>query len=291
VTSERRRVARVAVVAALGLALAATAAYAVTAHWKAVGTPHALWFSSGSISMTNSRAPRAIFSAAGLMPGGSSTGTVTVRNTGTAAGWLALSPARSQTSGPPGDALLGSLWLRVSDVTGGADTLVYGGRLRALPRIVLRTLRPKAARTYRFSATLPDTGSSADGVGDNRLQHASIRVAYDWTLAATVTATRGSGRPTPAARRCRRPLRGTSHGDRLIGTAAGERIYGRGGADRIDGRGGADCLWGGAGADRIHSRDGVRDWVDCGPGRDRAVVDRVDRVVHCERVLRPARRR
>jgi Ca2+-binding RTX toxin-like protein len=286
VTSDRRRLGRIAGAAALTMALAATAAYAVTtAHWAATGRPHAVGFSSGAISLTNSRAPRAIFSASNLVPGGSATGTVTVRNAGTAAGSLALSPARSETSGAGGRALLASLWLRVADVTGGADTVVYHGRLPALPRLRLRTLKPGAARAYRFSASLPDTGSSADGVGDNLLQRASIRVAYDWTL------TQGARAPSPAERRCIRRLRGTARGDRLIGTAGGDRIYGRGGADRIDGRGGADCVWGGTGADIVLARDGRRDWIDCGPGRDRAVVDRVDRVVHCERVLRPARRR
>lgn len=285
-TSDRRRLVRIAGAAALAVALAATAAYAVTtARWAATGKPHAVWFSSGAISLTNSRAPRAIFTASNLAPGGSATGTVTVRNAGTAAGWLALSPARSETSGAGGRALLASLWLRVADVTGGADTVVYGGRLHALPRLRLRTLKPGAARAYRFSASLPDTGSSANGDGDNLLQRASIRVAYDWTL------TQGAGGPVPTARPCIRRLRGTARGDRLIGTAGGDRIYGRGGADRISGRGGADCLWGGTGPDLIWARDGGRDWVDCGPGRDRAVVDRVDRVVHCERVLRPARRR
>jgi len=286
VTSDGRRLVRIAGTAALVLAIAATAAYAVTtAHWAATGTPHAIWFSSGSISLTNSRAPRAILSASNLAPGGSATGTVTVRNAGTATGSLALTPARSETSGAGGRALLASLWLRVADVTGGADTVVFGGRLHALPRLRLRTLKPGAARAYRFSASLPDTGSSAEGDGDNLLQQASIRVAYDWTL------TRSAGAPSPATRRCIRRLRGTARGDRLIGTAGGDRIYGRGGADRITGRRGADCLWGGTGADVILARDGRRDWVDCGPGRDRAVVDRVDRVVHCERVLRPARRR
>ena len=286
-TSDGRRLVRVAGAAALIVALAATAAYAVTtAHWAAGGKPRAVGFSSGSIRMTNSRAPRAIFSASNLVPGGSATGTVTVRNTGTATGSLALAPARSETSGAGGRALLASLWLRVADVTGGADTVVYGGRLQALPRLRLRTLKPGAARAYRFSASLPDTGSSAAGEGDNLLQRASIRVAYDWTL------TQGAGRPIPAARRCIRRLRGTARGDRLIGTAGGDRIYGRGGADRISGRGGADCLWGGTGADVVLARDGRRDWIDCGTrAADRAVVDRVDRVVRCERVRRPARRR
>jgi hypothetical protein len=35
----------------------------------------------------------------------------------------------------------------------------------------------------------------------------------------------------------------------------------------------------------ISAVDGRRDHVDCGPGRDTALVDRFDRVIGCERVL------
>jgi hypothetical protein len=43
-------------------------------------------------------------------------------------------------------------------------------------------------------------------------------------------------------------------------------------------------LTGGRGADRINAAgDDRRDLVRCGRGRDRAVVDRIDRVRGCER--------
>jgi Ca2+-binding RTX toxin-like protein len=45
-------------------------------------------------------------------------------------------------------------------------------------------------------------------------------------------------------------------------------------------------LDGGAGNDRISARDGERDRVRCGPGRDTAIVDRGDRVKGCEVVKR-----
>jgi hypothetical protein len=48
----------------------------------------------------------------------------------------------------------------------------------------------------------------------------------------------------------------------------------------------ADRLSGGAGNDRVTAVDGKRDAVDCGPGRDTAVVDSHDRVRGCEHVLR-----
>ena len=51
---------------------------------------------------------------------------------------------------------------------------------------------------------------------------------------------------------------------------------------------GGDVICGGAGADTIDARDGTRDSVDCGGGsRDRAIVDRKDRVEDCETVKKP----
>jgi hypothetical protein len=42
----------------------------------------------------------------------------------------------------------------------------------------------------------------------------------------------------------------------------------------------------GAGNDRISSVDRRRDVIDCGPGRDEAIVDAVDRIRRCEIVVR-----
>jgi RTX calcium-binding nonapeptide repeat (4 copies) len=101
-------------------------------------------------------------------------------------------------------------------------------------------------------------------------------------------------------------VRGTPQADRLVGTATGDKLIGRGGADRLRGRGGGDLLLGDAGRDRIKpgkafdeiqagdGRDSIRardrgpDLIDCGPGRDRVVVDRVeDGVFDCERIVEP----
>ena len=117
-------------------------------------------------------------------------------------------------------------------------------------------------------------------------------------------------------------LVGTAAGERLNGTAAGDMIFGLGGNDLISGRGDGDCLIGdsgadrllgqggfdrltggsgndvlaggsgtnrydaGAGNDRIAAANGRRELVSCGTGRDRARVDRRDRVRRCERVTR-----
>jgi Ca2+-binding RTX toxin-like protein len=82
-------------------------------------------------------------------------------------------------------------------------------------------------------------------------------------------------------------LRGSGLGDFLIGSGAGNAILGEGGDDRIAGRGGNDLLLGQTGNDYIDSRDGLIDAVDCGPGSDFALADRVDILQGCEGVQFP----
>lgn len=347
---------------AAGLAaLAATAAFAVTGPHGVPDAPRAQAFAAGAVAMSNSREARAIFSASNFAPGESVTGTVTITNTGTAAGSLELTPAVPRTSGTNGPGLIDALRLRIDDVSEGAQDPLYDGGLAELPALALSTMNAGDARTLRFSAILPDGGVSADDAGDNLLQRSSMSVGYSWTLTQTEPVPEpepeppgaeppsvappsatprppatpptakppGGVRPKVVSRRgpCRRRIAGTARADRLTGTAGGDLIYGRGGADRLSGLGGVDCIWGGDGKDRlqggtgadqlhggtdddvltgdagrdriiagfgddlIHARDGEPDVVDCGPGRDRAVVDRGDRVHGCERVLRPAPRR
>jgi Ca2+-binding RTX toxin-like protein len=97
----------------------------------------------------------------------------------------------------------------------------------------------------------------------------------------------------------------TQHADRLVGTRGRDVLYGLGGADTILGLAGNDLLDGGAGNDTLVGgpgrdtlfgrsgndvmsvRDGQRDRVSCGPGRDRVIADRNDVVAHdCEHVVR-----
>ena len=74
-------------------------------------------------------------------------------------------------------------------------------------------------------------------------------------------------------------IAGTDRKDELIGTKGPDQILGDGG----DGR---DRIDAGRGNDVIYSRDGVRDTIDCGTGRDTVVADTVDRVTNCEKVTR-----
>jgi len=80
---------------------------------------------------------------------------------------------------------------------------------------------------------------------------------------------------------------GMGGNDTLLGGAGDDRIYGGPANDIITGGSGADHLYGGPGSDTIYAADGERDVVDCGPGKDRAVVDAVDATVNCEVVVTP----
>jgi len=60
-------------------------------------------------------------------------------------------------------------------------------------------------------------------------------------------------------------------------------LLGGNGADMIRGHTGFDDVSGGPGADVVRVDDGRRDLVNCGPGQDRADVDRRDDVTGCEK--------
>ena len=80
---------------------------------------------------------------------------------------------------------------------------------------------------------------------------------------------------------------GDQGNDRINGNSGNDSLSGNSGNDRISGSTGADRLSGNGGNDRINARDGRRDRVNCGRGRDSVVADRADRVSrNCERVRR-----
>jgi N-acetylglucosamine-6-sulfatase len=77
-------------------------------------------------------------------------------------------------------------------------------------------------------------------------------------------------------------------GDVVRAGKGADVVKGQSGADWIVGGPGSDRLHGGAGPDVIHARDGERDRVTCGLGRDVVRADATDRVAgDCETVRRP----
>ena len=119
------------------------------------------------------------------------------------------------------------------------------------------------------------------------------------------------------------PILGTPGADRLNGSPGNDCVYGEEGDDRLDGKGGEDTVDGGGGNDYVvggagrdvlkggegrdllsdglgansydagpgddvvAARQSIGEQIDCGPGRDLAVVDRKDHVSNCEQVERP----
>jgi Ca2+-binding RTX toxin-like protein len=81
-------------------------------------------------------------------------------------------------------------------------------------------------------------------------------------------------------------LAGLAGDDCLSGGAGNDRLRGGAGNDRLSGGAGNDRLRGGAGNDRINARDGRRETVRCGGGKDRVSADRSDRTIGCERIAR-----
>ena len=137
----------------------------------------------GSFTQLNSRAGSSIFTADALAPGDSVSGVVTITNAGSLGGRFTLSAADvSDTPGPGAGKLSARLGLSVVDLTAAAaPATVYAGALAAMPPRELGYLRPGEARTYRFTATLPDGGPppSASG-GDNAFAGSSARVRFVW---------------------------------------------------------------------------------------------------------------
>jgi Ca2+-binding RTX toxin-like protein len=78
----------------------------------------------------------------------------------------------------------------------------------------------------------------------------------------------------------------SAKGDRLLGSAGNDKLYAGPGGDRLDGGPGRDLLHGGIGPDRFDARDGRRDTIMCGGGRDVVRTDARDRLVGCEGIPR-----
>jgi hypothetical protein len=160
-------------------ALAATAAVALAQVTTGPQARAAAIAASGSFEISSSREGQSIFAASGIAPGGATAGTVTIEDTGSAP--VALTLRRGELVDEPGlgGGLLSSrLRLTVVDVTRPtAPRTVYSGPLDSMPERPAGTLTGGEARTYEFTATLPEGGEPSF---QNAVQGASTTVAYSW---------------------------------------------------------------------------------------------------------------
>ena len=154
---------------------------------------------AGPVSLSNTRANSAVFTASALRPGRSAQGRVAIRNTGTRSARLALTQTNLQdVLGPGGGRLSGLLELRVRDV--GSARTVYSGPLASMPRSDAGSLAPGQSRTYELTAHLPDGGQPpSPRTGDNAFKGSTANSRYVWTATESP--------PVAAAAPCRPSLR------------------------------------------------------------------------------------
>lgn len=81
-------------------------------------------------------------------------------------------------------------------------------------------------------------------------------------------------------------LTGAAGKDSLTGGAGKDTLRGGPGRDTLTGGPGLDAMTAGPGDDTVNSRDGIKETVNCGAGRDTANIDRRDVAIGCENVRR-----
>jgi hypothetical protein len=128
------------------------------------------------------------------------------------------------------------------------------------------------------------------GYAGNGLRVAAAMILFALGLATAVAGARPVIHGTKRADRlsgrgAAETIKGGRGNDRLSGGGGNDLLLGGPGADRLTGGAGLDDFRGGAGKDSLNARDGKADRVDCGPGKDRAIVDPLDAPVRrCERI-------
>jgi len=106
--------------------------------------------------------------------GDSTSGSVTITNTGSLAAVYTLDSSVSGSS-----ALAGQLRLKIYKDVDNSGTAVYDGALSGVGSAALGTFAANGdAHTFYFHVSLPTTGTDA---GDNAFQGLSSSVAFTWS--------------------------------------------------------------------------------------------------------------
>jgi spore coat-associated protein N len=153
--------------------------------------------SNGSIVHSNSRDGQFIFQASNMVPGGSTTGTVTLTNQDALDGDFVLTESNLVDTilGAGGASLAHQLSLKVEDITNPASSVVVypvanpngptDDKLADVGTLHVATIPPGQSSTFRFTATLPNGGvppvPSSPASGDNAYQGTAMSVEFDWT--------------------------------------------------------------------------------------------------------------
>lgn len=137
---------------------------------------------SGPVGLSSSRANVALLQGTGIKPGDSVTGLITLSNKGDRAGKLGLAiTSVRDTPGLYGGRLSSVLQLRLDDLSTGTSPVQTS--LATAHSLTLADLKGKQSRTYKVTATFPDTGVPlGPTLGDNAQQGSSVEVALAWNI-------------------------------------------------------------------------------------------------------------
>jgi spore coat-associated protein N len=146
---------------------------------------------SGALSISSPQNGQTLFSAGGLRPGQSLSGTLALVNSGGVPGSLSLRANVTDTPGMGGGRLSQQLALTVAEVTGGqAPAVLWSGAPAALSEVALGLLPGGQRRDFLVSAGLPASGTG------NAYQGAALSLGLEWGAVAMATPT---PTPTPEA--------------------------------------------------------------------------------------------
>jgi len=131
---------------------------------------------AGVMHIDTDKSGGAILDVHGLVPGHSDHGTVTLSNTGDAAGVLTLSKSNVVNNGAP---LSSKVDLTITDVQSG--DVIYAGKLGAMGNRAAGTIAKGGTKTFDFNVAFPDADLNQGTSGsDNAYQGASTSVDFAW---------------------------------------------------------------------------------------------------------------
>jgi spore coat-associated protein N len=166
-----------------GLMIATAIAVGSGANFNSTSANPSNVFTAGSITHSNSKTGAAILTATKMIPGGTSTGSVDIKNTGGNAGTFTLTHSNVVDT-PTSPSLSQKLTLVIQDLGDPAcvtacpaATTVYSGTISAMPSESLGSFAVGATHRYQLTVTFPDGGTSG---ADNAYQSASTSIEYDW---------------------------------------------------------------------------------------------------------------
>jgi hypothetical protein len=173
INKERRLImALILLAAAVAVTVIATATF--TSSTATAGN----MIARGALSVDKSKNGAATLTAAGLGPGRSTSGTVTISNTGSSGGTFTLSAVNIEiTPVEDSPAFSKGLLLVIDDVTSAANpTVLFSGRPNAVGMVALGRWSAGTTHDYKFTLTFPRSLAVAG------YEHTRTQIIFMWSV-------------------------------------------------------------------------------------------------------------